>query len=206
MTFAEFLNTVPGIILVQGIGFVAMAFASFSYQLKSRSLTLVFLAIASIFWATQLWLLAAWTGVIVNVINIFRGFLLAGKEKYKWIASKATLFGIIGVFAISGIVCFYLDGALSLLPTATSIIQTYGLYSSDKRKLRFISMGCSVCWITYNSIVHSFAGVLCESLNIFSILIYFWRFRSGEMSAATGEEPLANETDSGLPSSAEVQD
>ena len=185
MTFTEFLNTVPGIILVQGIGFVAMGFASLSYQMRKRSMTLTLLSIASIFWATQLALLGAWTGVVVNIINIFRGFLLAGKEKYKWIASKATLFSIVGVFAASGVVCFYLDGPLSLLPTVTSIVQTFGLYSSNKNKLRFVSMGCSVCWITYNSIVQSYSGVLCESLNMCSIIIYFIRLKVGKKNDLT---------------------
>ena len=183
MTFAEFLKTIPGIILVQGIGFIAMALGSLSYQQSKRSATLLFQGVASVFWMTQLLLLGAWTGAILNLVNIFRGFLLAGKEKHKWIASNYTLCAILGVFAVSGVISYGLDGPISLIPTIASFIQTFGLYSSDKKKLRIICMSGSFFWITYNGFVKSIAGVLCEFLNISSIFISFWRFRFGNTPA-----------------------
>lgn len=192
MTFAEFLKTVPGIILVQGVGFIAMALSSLSYQQKNRAGTLVFQGIASVFWMTQLFLLGAWTGVILNLVNIFRGFLLAGKEKYKWIDTAYTLSGILLVFAISGVFSYYLDGPISLIPTVASFIQTFGLYSSDKKKLRIICMSGSFFWIVYNAMAFSVAGVLCEFLNISSIFISFWRFKFGSESAEIGS--TTNET------------
>ena len=180
MNFAEFLKTIPGIVLVQGVGFIAMALGSLSFQQKSRTGTLVFQGFASVFWMTQLFLLRAWTGAILNLINIFRGFLLAGKEKHKWIGSAYTLAGILLVFAISGAFSYYLDGPISLLPTAASFIQTFGLFSSDKKKLRILCMSGSFFWLAYNSIVFSIAGVLCEFLNVLSIFISFWRFKFGK--------------------------
>lgn len=179
MTFAEFLKTIPGIILVQSIGFIAMALGSLSYQQKNRTGTLVFQGIASVFWMSQLFLLGAWTGAILNLINIFRGFLLAGKEKHKWIGSAYTLSCILLIFAVAGIFSYYLDGPISLLPTIASFVQTFGLYSSDEKKLRIICMSGSFFWLTYNAIVFSIAGVLCEVLNVGSIFISFWRFKFG---------------------------
>lgn len=188
MTFAEFLTTVPGIILTQSVGFVAMALGSLSFQQKNRSATLIYQGFASAFWMAQLLMLGAWTGAILNLVNIFRGFILAGKEKYKWIGSRFTLAGVLVAFAISGVISFFLDGPISLIPVIASFIQTFGLWSSDKRKLRLICMSGSFFWIVYNGIVGTIAGVLCEFLNISSIFISFWRFKLGKENTDTPRE------------------
>ena len=204
MSFSEFLDTIPGVILVQGVGFIAMALGSLSYQQKNRSATLIYQGIASVFWMTQLLMLEAWSGAILNLINIFRGFLLAGKEKHKWISSRFTLAGVLGAFAASGVLSFFLDGPISLVPLAASFIQTFGLWSSDKRKLRLICMSGSFFWIVYNGIVGTIAGVLCEFLNISSIFISFWRFKFGKInegnatdSASDSESVDSNDVNAG---------
>lgn len=189
MAFSEFLNSTVGIVTVQIIGFIAMSFGIYSFQLKRRSSIIIAQSVSSVIWTLQLSLLGAYTGAAQNAISVFRGILLANKDKRAWISSRITLFAIMIPYVICGVITFRIEGAWALAPTAASLIQSVALFSDNKTYLRAMSIAVSALWLSYNIRVASIAGIICETFVITSIIISLFRYRK------KGEEKESKDTE-----------
>jgi len=56
------------------------------------------------------------------------------------------------------------------------VASTVAYGSSNPRLIRFITLCSSSCWLIYNSLVFSLAGVLGEIITLTSVLIGIIRF------------------------------
>ena len=80
--------------IVQGIGFLGVAFFALSYQVKSNRKLFLCQAIGSGLFALQFFLLGAVSGAYSLLLNIFRGLLLMRYNDWPWVRWKglAALF------------------------------------------------------------------------------------------------------------------
>ena len=195
MTFTDFLDSTGGKILIQSIGFLAMAIGILSFQRKRRAAIIGFQMTASTLWSIQFLLLGGYSGTIQNVLCIARGFVLVQKGKRKWADSYYTLAAIIFCFAATGFITVGLEGAWALLPIGASIASSIALFMDKEEILRKLSLIVSPLWLVYNVHTGSIAGIVAETFTIISILIALYRFREKKESRLQGEETSENKAD-----------
>lgn len=177
MTLSEFLETTGGQVLIQAIGFFAMAIGILSFQRKKRASIIAFQMTASTLWSLQFLLLGGYTGTIQNILCIARGFVLMQKGKHKWADSYVTLAAIILCFAASGFITVGIEGFWAFLPIAASIASSVALFADKEELLRKLSLIVSPLWLVYNVHTLSIAGIVAETFTIISIFVALYRFK-----------------------------
>ena len=68
---------------VQGLGIVAMAFNTLSYQQKNRSTVIAMQMIGTFLFCINFYMLGATMGCILNALAAFRALIFLNKEKRK---------------------------------------------------------------------------------------------------------------------------
>lgn len=170
-------------VFIQGIGFVAVLFFIFSYQLRSnRMLFLCQLLGCSIF-CLQFCLMGAYTGAVSLLVNILRNLLLLKIDQWDWVKSKVTMSGILLLLAVMTILTW--DGWISLLPLASVGVTTVGYWTNNAQKLRLSQFFGSPCTLLYDILIHSWGGVISESITLASIIISVIRFGWSDLEKQT---------------------
>ena len=125
-------------------------------------------------------LLGDFTGMVMDGMCFVRALMMASGKKI--FTSKGALFVLIAI--ILGLCVVTWEGIFSLFPTLALLISTIFLYTGDGKKIRRAQFfGTSPSWMIYNIHVMSIPGIICESLDMLSVLV-FWLFRgrSGKRS------------------------
>ena len=170
-------------VFIQGIGFVAVLFFIFSYQLRSnRMLFLCQLLGCSIF-CLQFCLMGAYTGAVSLLVNILRNLLLLKIDQWDWVKSKVTMSGILLLLTMMTILTW--DGWISLLPLASVGVTTVGYWTNNAQKLRLSQFFGSPCTLLYDILIHSWGGVISESITLASIIISVIRFGWSDLEKQT---------------------
>ena len=170
-------------VFIQGIGFVAVLFFIFSYQLRSnRMLFLCQLLGCSIF-CLQFCLMGAYTGAVSLLVNILRNLLLLKIDQWDWVKSKVTMSGILLLLAVMTILTW--DGWISLLPLVSVGVTTVGYWTNNAQKLRLSQFFGSPCTLLYDILIHSWGGVISESITLASIIISVFRFGWSDLEKQT---------------------
>lgn len=170
-------------VFIQGIGFVAVLFFIVSYQLRSnRMLFLCQLLGCSIF-CLQFCLMGAYTGAVSLLVNILRNLLLLKIDQWDWVKSKVTMSGILLLLTMMTILTW--DGWISLLPLASVGVTTVGYWTNNAQKLRLSQFFGSPCTLLYDILIHSWGGVISESITLASIIISVFRFGWSDLEKQT---------------------
>jgi hypothetical protein len=67
-------------------------------------------------------------------------------------------------------------GWISLLPFASVAVTTVGYWTHNGQKIRLSQLFGSPCTLSYDLIVRSWGGALCEGIAFISILVSIYRF------------------------------
>ncbi|MBP5604893.1 MAG: YgjV family protein [Ruminiclostridium sp.] len=170
-------------IILQGIGFVGVALFIVSYQIKSNRTLFILQLSGCIAFCIQFFLMGAFTGAISLIINIVRNVLLIKANEWKWARSKITM--CIIILLLIAVTVFTWAGAESLLPLASVTVTTVGYWTHNGQKIRLSQLFGSPCYLIYDVIVHSWGGVVSESVAIISILVSIHRFGWKELAKET---------------------
>ena len=68
------------------------------------------------------------------------------------------------------------DGWISLLPFASVGVTTVGYWTDNAQKIRLSQLMGSPCTLLYDVLIHSWGGVLSESITLVSIIVSILRF------------------------------
>ena len=162
-------------IIIQIIGFVAVAAFILSYQIKSNRRLFLLQLIGSALFCLQFLLLDAFSGYLSLAVNILRNALMMKYNEWKWVQKKWCPAVITVLFA--AILFFTWNGPVSLLAFIASVSSTFVYWTNSPRKIRMVNLICaSPCWLIYDVIVHSWGGLLSESITLISILVSVFRF------------------------------
>ena len=162
-------------VLVQGIGFVAVAAFILSYQIKSNRWLFLLQLIGSALFCLQFFLLHAFSGCLSLAVNILRNALMMKYNDWNWVRWKGC--PVIIAVLFTGILIFTWNGPVSLLAFIASVSSTLMYWTNSPRKIRLVNLVCaSPCWLIYDVIVHSWGGLLSESITLVSILVSIIRF------------------------------
>ena len=180
----------PLTITGQVMGFIAMALIVLSFQFKeSRKLFLMQVGSCLFFTLHFLFLglggdSSAYSGMAQNVLGlVFRVIILAG-TKYPKIKNPVTMSLIAAAMAIVAVLT-YTGNFIELLPVLGNFVCLGSQWTCDPNTIRICQLFCvSPCWLTYDAVLFSISGILVETFNIISIIVYYIRMRvkKGRMS------------------------
>ena len=166
-------ETIWWTILVQGIGFMGIACSILAFQYKQYRPLVTLRAATELFFGIQYILLGAYSGAAMDFLGCFRNWVfLDCDKKGKSLRPWRILFSVIFVAAT----LLTWAGPKSLLSAVAKVASTVAYGSSNPRLIRFITLCSSSCWLIYNLLVFSLAGVLGEVITLASVLIGILRF------------------------------
>ena len=176
-------------IIAQIIGFIAMAIIVASFQQKTRKGILLYQLTAEVFWVLHYGMIGAYTGMALNILGVIRCYVYASRETKKW-ADKEYIPAIFFILSVAtGIVSW--KNAASLLPMAAVCITSFVLWSKKANIVRIYSYPGCVCWLIFNFISGSYAGVMTELFNLTSITVGILRLDIGKNKKLPAEPAAA---------------
>ena len=92
-------------------------------------------------------IISAFTGAILSIINLIRTFMFINKEKFSKFIYLIILLFFEGIIIIN---CYFSwAGWISLLPTIGSMIRTYCLWQSDMKLVRISGITTGIFYGSY---------------------------------------------------------
>ena len=156
--------------IAQGIGFIGLALVFIAFQHNDRRKILWIQAAGSAVFGLHFFLLGAFTGMGMNLMEIPRNLTFAREPKRKWLFTSIfiALFVVLGVFTW--------ESPRSLFPMIAMCLSTVVFSLQKPRSIRFFTVPVSVLWMAYNVFSFSIAGVLTEAFCLLSIVIAIFRY------------------------------
>lgn len=157
--------------VAQIFGLLAMVSLFLLYQQKSRKRMLFAKLSADICWVLHYAWLGGIAGMIPNAVGICRELVFVNRKEHKWAQSVLWPAGFILLNVLLGFRTFY--AWYNILPIAASACVTVSLWIDNPRLTKMISVPVSAAFLTYDVFVHSYVGVINESIAILSIILFF---------------------------------
>lgn len=170
MTTEQIINLIG-----QAVGFVAIAVAFLSFQIKSKNGILAVQALANFIWAVHFYMIGAMAGCIINLVATGRNIVFAMRNKYKWLNGIWLPTFIAIVIATISIITKETWFDVILLPS--TILSTYTYCLGNERLIRNSTVFVSLTWLVFNIVSFSVSGVVAEIFNLTSLTIAIIRFR-----------------------------
>ena len=129
-----------------------------SICIKERKKSLCVQSLNCFFEAVYDFIISAYTGAVLSIINFIRTFIFINKNK---INKRIYLFILIffeGIIIVNCLLTW--SGLISLLPTIGSIIRTYCLWQSDMRLVRISGITTGIFYGIYYIFYQSWFMVL----------------------------------------------
>lgn len=163
------MNNISINIIAQVVGILAIITFALSPHQKKKKKILTVQLISSVLYALQYLLLGAFSAVATNIIGAVKNwvfYLYAKKDKEIPIAILCIY---IIILLISGI--FTYTNIFSIFPIILSILYAYGVWQSNLKVFRIISVFGAVCWIIYNFAVGAYVSAIGNIVQLISAII-----------------------------------
>jgi hypothetical protein len=162
-------------IAVQALGFAGLACFIISFQLRENRKLFLTQLLGSTIFLIQFIMLGAYSGSIILGIGALRNVMLLGYDSHRWIRRKEWVLVYLAAFAAA--VYLTWDGWTSMLTFAAVASCTIAYWTDNALYIRLANLLCaSPCWLVYDFIYGSYAGMANEIISICSILISICRF------------------------------
>lgn len=159
----------------QFVGFVAIAVAFLSFQVKKKSGILVVQALACFIWAIHFLMIGAPAGCALNIVATARNIVYAKREKYKWLNGVWLPTFFSAIVTVTSILArkTWLD--VILLPS--TILSSYTYCLGSEKVIRNSTVFVSITWLIFSIVNLSISGIAAEVFNLSSLTIAIVRFR-----------------------------
>ena len=185
-------------VIVQLIGFIAIFVNIISVQFNTYKKIILLKTLGSILFATQYLLLGAYAGMVMDLIGTIRNIIFTkvvqkGKSTKPYIILFSILTFVLGVVTIiltwdksiqavsrwstNVTIATILVVIISVLSIIAKLLSTIAYGINNPHTIRMLNLPSSSCWIVYNLVVFSLAGIFNEILVISSIIIAEIRFK-----------------------------
>lgn len=154
--------------IAQGFGLIGMLALFWSYQQNERKRLIAGKLTADVMWVVHYLCLGAFGGAIPNFVGIFRELVFMHRDK-KW--AKSVFWPILFICINWTLAITTAKNALSFLPICASTFVTISLWAKKLQTTRIIGAGVSVAFIVYDCFVHSWIGIVNESIALISIVV-----------------------------------
>jgi len=163
-------------IAAQLIGFAAMGFGIYSYQMRRRINILIFQSLSNLFWVLQYLLLGTASAVVALALGILRNvvYMLRGVIRFADSVAVPVIFSV--AFAVSGI--FTYQNIFDILPTVGMILASLAFFCKKEQHIRLISLFVAASWLTFGIAAGSIASMVADSITLVSILVSLIRYET----------------------------
>lgn len=144
-----------------------------SICIKERKKSLIVQSINCLFEAIYNFIIYAYTGAILSVINFIRTFLFINKSKFNKTIYLLILLFFESIIIINCILTW--NGYISLLPTIGSIIRTYCLWQSDMKLVRISGITTGILYGSYYIYYNSWFMVLGDFILLITVIYALWQ-------------------------------
>lgn len=196
-------------IVIQAIGFVAIAMNLIAVQFNKYHKIILFKTLGSGLFVLQYFMFAffkddatAYIGMFMDGVGIFRNIIFSNNIRNNRPNKNAVivfsiltfLFGLYSIifawnetvnkitFTDNQVLITLIIIFISILAVVAKLISTISYSIKNPHTIRILNIPTSICWIVYNLMVFSIAGVISDSMTLVSVIIAEIRFRK------TGEE------------------
>ena len=118
-----------------------------SVCIKDRKKSLYIQSLNCFFEAVYDFIISAFTGAILSIINLIRTFIFINKESFSRLVYIIILLIFEGIIIIN--CCLSWVGWISLLPTIGSMIRSYCLWQSDMKLIRISGITTGIFYGSY---------------------------------------------------------
>lgn len=173
--------------LAQGVGILGVAAFLLSFQVKSNKALLALQMCANLLFCIQFVLLGAFSGCLSMGVLILRNVIILFRGRCRWAGWR----GWVPLLLLLLLACalYTWSGPVSLLPLVAAAGSTVAYWKDNARAYRTANLFCaSPCWLLYDALVGSYAGVLNEVIALTSIIVSLIRFGWGALGANSYEK------------------
>ncbi len=160
-------------LIAQIIGFGGTALTIIAYQQNKRKNILLCTVISASLFTVHFILLGAYTGAIMNFFAGLRSLVFMNNTK-KWAKSKIWVAVFMIIYTVACIATW--DKWYSVLPLIAMLLTTVSNWLQSEKKIRFLTFPNSPCWLIYNILNGSVAGIITEIFVMSSLIIAIIRF------------------------------
>lgn len=166
----------------QIVGMVATAALVSSFQCRRERTIAAFWTASAALFVLHYLLLGELSGAVMESALLLRNLLAVSRKP--WVLRRSTMWVLLAL--IVGAALLSWEGWFSLFPLLALIGSTVALWSDKARVIKTTQLlVTSPAWMVYNIHVLSWAGIVCETLDIVSVLVYFIRERLEKRKGAT---------------------
>ena len=145
-----------------------------SICIKDRKKSLGVQSLNCLFEAIYSFIINAFTGAFLSIINFIRTYIFMQSEKIK---RNIYVFILIMFESIIVLNCIYTwNGIISLLPTIGSIIRTYCLWQSNMKLVRISGITTGILYGLYYSYYQSWFIVAGDIILLFTSIISIYKY------------------------------
>ena len=172
----EFIQSV--LTPVQLIGYVGTTCALLSYQCKKNKTYFLLQMGCAIAFTLQFLLLNAWVGMLLNVFSILRGVIFALGDKCKHPVHLILMQTTFLASCLAAPLFFGEKWWMAGIMLVAQCAGTLAMWSRNGKTIRFAQVAViSPLLIVHNVYYFSVGGIICETFNILSVIVSFFRFK-----------------------------
>lgn len=164
----------------QILSIIGMLLTILSFQLKSKKQILIMQTAGSVFFLASFILLGSLSAVYLNVIFLIRNIIFYFRADKKWARHKIWLYVLLIAVTVAGLLGY--KSLWDILPIIGSIFGTIAAYMDNENMFRLLKLGDSPCWLIFNISIPSGGGIICETINVISIIVGLIRYRKDGFS------------------------
>ena len=200
-------------IITQAIGFIAIFVNIMAVQFNSHAKIVVMRTIGSFLFGVQYVMLSAYTGVVMEAIGWIRNlvFIYLVKKKVStkpWILFFSVITVILGVTTIilswnasinavgrwTSNVSFatVLAVGISVISIVAKVLSTVAYGIDNAHKIRLLNIPTCSCWLVYNFVAFSLAGILNEIMTLCSVTVAEVRYSKAKKETACSMQTAKN--------------
>ena len=169
MTYTEIIG--------QGFGILGMMSYILSFQAKKNYLYFIFQSFGATFFALNFFLIGAYTGFAMNVVNIIRSLLLSKSDRKLWkflLAEFLCIGSVAGSLALSPETGIHL--VFTLITLAAQSFAVFVLWRANGTHIRYNQLFLlSPAWLAYDILNFTPGGIICETSCMISVIVSFVR-------------------------------
>ena len=159
------------------IGYLGTAFLVLSFQCKKERTLFLCQTLSGLCFVIHYGLNGDLTGMAMDGICFVRALLMYSGKKV--MTGKGMLIGLCTVIVLLCVLTW--EGFFSVFPTVALLVSTVFLYTGNGSKIRkaqfFVT---SPSWMVYNIHVLSVPGIICEALDMLSVVVYAVRSKANK--------------------------
>lgn len=192
---------------IQAIGFVAIALNLLAVQFNKYHKIILFKTLGSALFVLQYFMFAyfkndstAYIGMFMDGVGIFRNVIFSNNIKNQKSNKNAVIvFSILTfIFGLGSIIFAWNETLnkitftdnqilvtiiivfINILAVLAKLISTISYSIKNPHTIRMLNIPTSICWIIYNAMVFSIAGVVSDSMTLISVIIAEIRFKENK--------------------------